>query len=153
MWEPPEFTKRRHVMEANAMSGIPMVVRGKCSCFGPSLDGKPDSGMTDKEGLALYEHKEANDRPDLFLSGNESLGVCRRLRPDAHFIAMRFPKGNIRRELQCSVWRVEANGKSVLASLVDWGPAEWTGRALDLSSAIMAELGIKTDDVVSATRV
>ena len=153
MWEPPEFTKRRHIMEANAMSGIPMVVRGKCSTFGPALDGKPDSGMTPKEGLGLYEDAEADHRPDLFLPAIPGKGTSQRLRPTANFIAMRYPKGVNRRELQCAVWRVEANGKSVLASLVDWGPAEWTGRALDLSSAIMSELGIKTDDVVSATRV
>lgn len=134
------------------MSGIPQVIRGKVSCFGPSLDGKPDSGMTDKEGLAVYEHHEADLRPDLFLLGGRDKGVCRRLRPDAKFFACRFPKGLNRRELQCSVWRIEANGKSVLASLVDWGPAEWTGRALDLSSAIIADLCLKTDQVAVATR-
>lgn len=135
------------------MSGLPSQVSGKCSQFGPSLDGKPDSGMTDTEGLAVYEHGEADLRPDLFLPAIPGKGVCRRLRKDAYFIAIRFPKGINRRELQCSVWRVSGNGKSVLASLVDWGPAEWTGRAIDLSSAIVKELGVKTDDRVVATRV
>jgi len=152
MWTPPEVTKRRKALEANALSGIPNIIRGRVSQFGPSLDGKPDSGMTDGEGLALYEHHEADLRPDLFKLGGRDKGVCRRMRPDAKFFACRFPKGINRRELQSSVWRIEANGKSVLASLVDWGPAEWTGRDLDLSSAIMADLGLKTDDMAVATR-
>lgn len=38
--------------------------------------------------------------------------------------------------------------KSVIARPVDWGPARWTGRLIDIDSLSMRELGLKTDDEV-----
>ncbi len=35
----------------------------------------------------------------------------------------------------------------------DWGPAQWTGRVLDISPAAMSALGGRTDDVVSISSV
>ena len=42
----------------------------------------------------------------------------------------------------------ERTRKSVIARPVDWGPARWTGRIIDLDSLSMRELGLKTDDEV-----
>jgi len=41
------------------------------------------------------------------------------------------------------------NGKAVVLAAKDWGPAEWTGRVIDVSKRALEELGVKTDDVVN----
>lgn len=41
-----------------------------------------------------------------------------------------------------------ANGKQVVVAAKDWGPAEWTGRAIDVSETALKALGAKTDDIV-----
>ncbi len=41
-----------------------------------------------------------------------------------------------------------ANGKQAQLWPVDWGPARWTGRLIDIDSVSMRELGLKTDDEV-----
>ena len=132
-----------------------MNLQGKCSFFG----GVNDSGMALAEGLALYEHWEADLRPDLFLPrGTDPLfGTSQRLRySTACYIAVRFPKAQYTRpEWQASSWRVKnlKTGQWVKASLVDFGPHERTDRVVDLSYIIGQYLSIKTDDVVSVERL
>lgn len=40
------------------------------------------------------------------------------------------------------------NGRIVFCEPVDWGPARWTGRAIDLSLKAFEYLGVKTDETV-----
>lgn len=40
------------------------------------------------------------------------------------------------------------NGKRAQLRPVDWGPARWTGRIIDIDPVTMRELGLKTDDEV-----
>ncbi len=131
-----------------------MEFHGKCSWFG----GTGDIGMHLEEGLAYYEHSEADRRPDLFLprSDDSSFGTSQRLRPEALFLALRVPQGaEFRKDFQGSCWLVtnEISGKSVLCSLVDWGPNERTGRCADLSRTAFILLRLATDDEVTAVRV
>jgi len=42
----------------------------------------------------------------------------------------------------------KSTGKKINVRPVDWGPARWTGRIIDLDSLSMRELGLKTDDEV-----
>lgn len=44
-------------------------------------------------------------------------------------------------------------GRAVVMYPGDWGPAQWTGRVLDISPAAMAALGGRTDDVVNISAV
>ncbi len=127
--------------------GEDMRLEGRVSCFG----GPDDEYMKFDEGLALYEHAEANKRLDLFyLRGTDlRMATNTRLNPDAYYIAVRYPGGIDRAILQASIWWVKnpETDKVVRASLVDWGPALWTNRVADLSPGIVKELGIKTDDI------
>lgn len=121
---------------------------GKMSIFGGGKDG----GMAHDEGLALWEHDEADKRPDLFLPRSKDLteGSSKRLRPDALYFAYRF--ANVTRDkLQQTVWRLTnlKNGKSVMVSLADWGPNEKTGRTFDISPRAAEFLGVQTDDEIS----
>ena len=67
---------------------------------------------------------------------------------EGNYCAIRFPKGVPIKELRD--WRVHisANGKKVIAQIVDWGPAKYTKRIIDISPELMSDLGIKTDDQV-----
>jgi rare lipoprotein A (peptidoglycan hydrolase) len=53
--------------------------------------------------------------------------------------------------LQDSVAHVSANGRTVLARPMDWGPNENTGRVADLSPGLAEALGLSTDDTCSVT--
>lgn len=122
-------------------------MRGKLSVFG----GLDDKGMADDEGLALYEQAEADKRPDLFGPMIQGLGTARRLKEDAYYFAMRFDgKARRRAEWQLAPWVLynPKNGKLVIASLVDWGPNERTGRVFDVSPAVALALGVKTDEEI-----
>lgn len=121
---------------------------GKISVFG----GQHDTGMTHTEGLALYEHKEADIRPDLFSQRASDLteGTSKRLKCNALYFAYRFPKAHNRKGLQLSVfWFINnKNGLTVPLSLTDWGPHERTGRVFDLSPYAAELLRLKTDEEV-----
>lgn len=41
------------------------------------------------------------------------------------------------------------NGKQVVLQAKDWGPAEWTGRVIDVSKTALDALGAVTDDIVN----
>jgi hypothetical protein len=123
---------------------------GKCSWFG----GPKDTGVAPSEGLALFDHSDVCNPqyPGLFLPSQPAgtTGVARRLNPDAHYIAMRWnysrhPKAFLRE----SKVRVTANGRTIEAQPVDWGPNQNTGRVADLSPGLLAALGLETDDTVT----
>lgn len=123
---------------------------GKCSIFG----GPNDDGMKKTEGLSLYEHHEADLRKDLFFprDADQTIGTSKRLRPQTFYIAFRYsPKERTRKEWQESRWMVrnDSNGRFGIAALVDFGPATWTDRVIDLSPGLAQKLEIKTDDLVS----
>lgn len=125
------------------------ILSGKMSVFG----GPKDTGMTHAEGLALYEHPEADLRPDLFLPrdpADPDAGTSQRLRPDALYLAVRFEHAR-RATLQLTPWIVRNSRtmKMIAVSLCDWGPHERTLRVADLSPTAAALLELQTDDCVS----
>lgn len=123
---------------------------GKCSTFG----GVKDAGMVNDEGLALYEHSEADLRPDLFLTRSHNLQMVQfRLMIDRPYIALCFDKvlaKNNRKLVQSMRFKVTnpGNGKSEVAELVDYGPGWQTGRIADLSPGLAARIGLDTDNLV-----
>lgn len=134
------------------------ITLGKISTFG----GPNDNGMSWSEGLSLYEHHEADRRPDLFSAraADQYQGTSKRLRPCAFFFAMRFPlspdrreltNAVLRRQLQATCWRFSnpLNGATAVAWLVDWGPRSDTGRAFDVSPGLADFLGVRTDQEVA----
>lgn len=125
---------------------------GRCSTFG----GRGDAGMRVGEGLAYFEHDEADLRPDLFLPRGDPIeGASQRLRPEAFYLALPVAKGSAPRFLLAgSPWHVmnPKTGQSVLCSLVDWGPNPNTGRVCDLSPGAARALRLVTDDLVRVCR-
>lgn len=121
---------------------------GKCSWFG----GPMDKGVSSSEGLAfLYDYSDA---PHLFLDQQppNTTGLARRLNADeVNYVACRWdysktPKAMLADKSLMAV--VVANGREFLAWPADWGPHQDTGRAADISPALMDALGITTDDEV-----
>ncbi len=129
-------------------------MNGKISTFG----GFEDAGMSENEGLAVFEHREADLRPDLFLKKIQSqYGACKRLKSNALYFAYRFPlePKPPRDILQKTVWKFTnpKNGLSVMAQLVDWGPHERTGRTFDVSPYMAFLLDVKTDDILEGNPI
>lgn len=132
---------------------------GKISTFG----GPDDKGMSKGEGLAMYEHVEADMRPDLFTPRIlMDRGVAARLRNnDAMYFAIRFPSidhgarlegwhdGFHRTLLQRRWFLIRGPKTGIHAALVDYGPHTSTGRMFDLSDALARALGVQTDDEVT----
>lgn len=124
-----------------------MKISGKISFFGGPLD----SGMKPTEGLAYYEHKEADLRPDLFSprSSDPLEGSSKRLRnTHAFYVAIRFTGSRAEARNSLCIVTNPKTGQFIIASLVDWGPAESTGRAVDASDAVGRALRLQTDDEV-----
>jgi hypothetical protein len=122
--------------------------RGTCSWFG----GPEDEGVSPSEGLAFFY--EVSDAPHLFLPTQPSgtTGLARRLNPGLMYIACRWDYNRTPKSMLAR-WNVQAlvraRGKEFLAWPADWGPhEEQTGRAADLSPALMRALGVETDDEV-----
>lgn len=122
--------------------------KGTCSWFG----GPDDDGVAPDEGLAfIYELHEA---PHLFLPYQpiNTSGLARRLDPGVFYVACRWdydvtPKEMLRDQTRKAL--VRGGGKQFLAYPADWGPHEQqTGRAADLSPALIDALGLTTDDIV-----
>ncbi len=122
---------------------------GKVSYFGGPLD----KGVSESEGLALFNPGDEKIYTDLFLPLQPygTTGLARRLNPGALYCACRWqydqtPKAVLRH----SVMRINKVGsdKHVLARPVDFGPAEWTKRLIDVSPGVMKALDLKTDDEV-----
>ena len=127
-----------------------MRITGRCSVFG----GPNDSGVSSKEGLALVEPSDlASARFSfLFLPSQPAgtTGLARRLNPNQQYIAMRWDYKTTPREyLRNITTTVSANGKSITARPVDWGPNDRLNRVADLSPFVAAYLGVKTDHVVT----
>jgi hypothetical protein len=118
-------------------------VTGKCSWFG----GAHDTGVGPHEGLAIVQ--SARQLPEFFLPDN-GLGLARRLNPAKRYIAMRWNY-----HLTPVSWLLEhtvtvsAHGKSFEAQPVDWGPNIHTGRIADLSPALLHDLGLQTNGIVT----
>jgi N-acetylmuramoyl-L-alanine amidase len=125
--------------------------KGPCSWFG----GPEDAGVDEDEGLAfIYDYDQ---RPDLFLDEQPpgTTGLARRLNPNKPYVACRWdysvtPKEMLADKRYLAIVRAK-NGRSLAAWPADWGPHEDTGRAADLSPALMGMLGITTDDEVEVS--
>lgn len=123
-----------------------MEVTGKMSTFG----GPRDTGVSSSEGLAIVGLGDVDKFPGIFLSEQPpgTTGLARRLDPNAHYLAMRWDYAKTPRTfLQGISVKVSANGKTLDARPVDWGPNERTGRIADLSPGLASALGLETDDV------
>ena len=123
-----------------------MQFRGKMSTFG----GPDDTGVAPDEGLALVEPSEIDRFDGYFLPQQPAgtTGLARRLDPDSYYIAMRWDYAVTPRSfLQKIMVQVTANGKTIEARPVDWGPNTSTGRICDLSPGLAQALGLDTDDV------
>lgn len=131
-----------------------MKITGKVSTFG----GKDDTGMSVKEGLALFEPQDAGMliEQGLILAENPSrFGLGRRLNPAAFYIACRWSEQHPEpsREFLRSAAGTLVNEKTGVSVSgvrpVDWGPNVNTGRAMDLSPGLAKAAGLDTDDVAS----
>jgi hypothetical protein len=123
---------------------------GRMSVFG----GPNDTGVQPDEGLALCEPAEVDKFPGLFLPAQPpgTTGLARRLDPSKLYIACRWDyKATPRAFLQHSAVTITANGKTLSAQPIDWGPNEKTGRICDMSPGLAAALGLKTDDTCTVT--
>lgn len=109
------------------------------------------------EGLALYEHHEADLRPDLFLprGTDPAEGTSQRLRTNGYYIALRYDKDQPREIGQHIMYKVEnpKTGQWVSCSLVDFGPRQSTGRICDVSPGVMQSLRMQTDDIANIERL
>jgi N-acetylmuramoyl-L-alanine amidase len=128
-----------------------MKLTGTCSHFG----GPDDTGVEPDEGLALCEEHELPLFDDaLFLSAAQAgaPGLARRLNPDYHYAAMRWDYDTHPRSwLQTA--RITVTNPATGASFadvqpIDWGPHVDTGRLIDLSPALLADLNLTTDQDV-----
>ena len=122
--------------------------KGRVSWFG----GPSDDGVSASEGLAfLYSY---DDAPYLFLDEQppNTTGLARRLNADEVFyVACRWDYSVTPKEMLASKQQalVRSGKKFRYAFPADWGPhEEETGRAADISPALMKALGIETDDEV-----
>jgi hypothetical protein len=125
-------------------------VSGKMSTFG----GPSDTGMTPTEGLALFNSDEEMTRHGIAALPvkNGVTGLGRRLDPNTYYVACRWDYSKTPKSfLQSAKAAVSANGKSIVARPVDWGPNERTGRVADLSPKLAQDLGLKTDDICTVT--
>jgi N-acetylmuramoyl-L-alanine amidase len=134
--------------EPEPPSGALFYARGTCSWFG----GPEDDGVAADEGLAFFY--EPDECPHLMLSKQPpgTTGMARRLDPAVLYVACRWnyditPKEMLRDQTRKAL--VRAKGKAFAAFPADWGPhEEQTGRAADLSRALLEALEVTTDDDV-----
>jgi hypothetical protein len=116
-----------------------------------TFGGPNDSGVTSTEGLAIYntvEEATAHGVKMLSVAEARATGLARRLDPSQYYLACRWNYDETPRGwLQDATALVSANGKSIRAKPVDWGPNVKTGRVTDLSPGLATALGLKTDDI------
>ncbi len=113
-----------------------------------------DQGVSPSEGLALCEPSEVGKFEGYFLPEQPpgTTGLARRLDPNSHYIAMRWDYSKTSRSyLQGISVQVSANGKTLPARPIDWGPNENTGRICDMSPGLASALGLQTDNTCSVT--
>ncbi len=146
-------------MNAQGTEGIhPGIrMRGLISEFG----GPWDKGVSETEGLGLYERSQIAQRPDLFFAVGtvvrrndevveitERTGLARRLNIGALYCAMRWDYKITPKELlRKSLVRITVNGRTLAAAPVDEGPGEMQ-RLIDASPAVLAALRVGTDTEV-----
>lgn len=126
--------------------------KGTCSYFG----GPEDTGVSPSEGLAFhFEITEANQHLFLPLQPAGTTGLARRLNARAvMYVACRWdynvtPKEMLANGSSRALVKNVDTGETMLAWPADWGPhEEKTGRAADLSPALMEALYLETDDEV-----
>ena len=124
--------------------------KGKCSSFG----GPGDMGVAQDEGLAFFT--TTSQAPHLFLAiqPQGTTGLARRLNPHVHYIACRWDYSKTPKEFLQNATAIvfaPSSGLSLTAFPSDWGPHQDTNRIADLSPSLMADLHIKTDDIVEVT--
>lgn len=130
---------------------MPFPITGKMSSFG----GPADLGVAWDEDLALVFREDLADYGRfgyLFLPEQPAgtTGLARMLNPAAFYLAMRWNYSQVSKEvLRQSIVKLKANGKTIFARPVDWGPNDDTGRVADLSPGCCAALGLDTDDEVT----
>jgi hypothetical protein len=118
------------------------ILKGKVSWFG----GAKDTGMSATETLALYQKVNHNDMDLPYYN--------------KFYCAMRWDYQKIATNLNLSIneainklrntliW-IEFNNLIISLVPVDWGPAQTTGRLIDISPKAMELLQCKTDDIVN----
>jgi hypothetical protein len=132
--------------------GALFMVSGRVSYFGGPLD----TGVSASEGLAFhYAITEENQHLFLPLQPSGTTGLARRLNAKAvHYVACRWdysvtPKAMLAGPDVALVRSLREPDRALTAFPADWGPhEEQTGRAADLSPALMADLNLETDDEV-----
>ena len=134
-----------------------IAVKGKCSYFG----GKDDTGVGEREGLALIENSDLDHwrYRHLFVSAvnwDNSKGLARNLNPNALYCAMRWSElGLDRSAARNAMVKVSFGSAFVWCQPCDYGPGDGkpvdgqdtrdTGRVIDLSPGALSALGVKTD--------
>ena len=145
--EPPEIDEGEYLFTAT----------GKCSHFGGPED---TTGVSADEGLAFHSTvNKQNQHLFLPLQPSNTTGLARRLNAKGvHYLACRWSYDVTSKKMLAGpdmalVTNVKT-GVSATAFPADWGPAgpesdHDTGRVADLSPALMRDLDLETDDVVS----
>jgi hypothetical protein len=123
-----------------------ITISGKMSTFG----GPQDMGIAPGEDVALYSPANIATAPaGLFLNSQppNTTGLGRRLNPAFNYLACRWDYTITPKDfLRSTIITVTANGRSLSASVADWGPNLSTGRIADLSPGLAHGLGLNTDD-------
>lgn len=135
--KPPIIAAIMAVINSTDVTDSGIYYRGRISQF----------QMSSKSSLYAEARRENPDlRPSI-------MGYC----------ACRWHYPSLRRALDCDSTREvkrtlyndyvveirnERTGKTVTVRPVDWGPARWTGRIIDVDAISMTSLKAKTDDVV-----
>lgn len=110
-------------------------VRGKASWFGTA----EDTGVTPHETGALIP------RTRLRSLSKEFLGVAFR---------MDYSQASPKVWAKQRILMVNADtGKAVVAPIIDWGPARWTGRAIDVTPGVATGLGYRHPDDITDRHV
>lgn len=117
-----------------------LVFSGPMSTFG----GPDDSGMSATEGLAMVQSYFEFAQMSAYFQRGALFWYGRKLDPNTFYVAWRYPK-SLRIWLRTHKVKVRANGKCFEAQTIDWGPAEATGRVVDLSPGLAKALGLQTD--------
>lgn len=126
-----------------------LVAQGTASSFGGPKDtgGKPD------EGLYYYERADQFRPPlvNMLLAKQPpgTTGLFRQLATQqAFYVAYRAPKtAAVRQYCRTHPFLLVSKKRpeGVVVWVVDWGPAVWTGRAVDCSEAVLEYLQVQTD--------
>jgi hypothetical protein len=140
----------RNFFECGRQGAGSVIYQGRISLFG----GPDDAGVKPNEGLALYDASTQIAKSGVFLQQQPpgTDGLARRLNPATYYVAARWDFDVTPMDYLRGILVVVSNprlGIMAAASPVDWGPAPWTGREIDLSPALAEYLHLTTDDIGS----